>query len=90
MTDLAEALPKFCDRRIYPEGFHDMTPPAQTQTKAPKQKRRDCLNVTVKVQIPITDRASMDAAYEARDGAGAAESWPADSVIAVTSCLGKM
>lgn len=86
-VDLAEAQPSFL-RRTPTKDSTAMTTPAPA--KAPKTKRKDCLNVTIKVQIPVTDRASLDAAYEASDDAKAESSWPAGSVIAVTNVLGKV
>lgn len=95
--DLAEAQPSFLRRtptKDSPMPVPSPTiPPAQAQTpaaKSPKQKRHDALMVTIKVSIPVTDRASLDAAYEASDAAKAASAWPAGSVIVGTTSMGKV
>ena len=82
----AMKIPDFL-RKFPPKETHMTTP---TPTKAPKHKRRDCLNVTIKVAIPFSDRASLDAAYVAAESMAAAGNWPEGSAITQTASTGKL
>lgn len=66
------------------------TPPQAE--KATKTKRKDCLQVTIKVQIPLdmTDSKSLAAAIDASEKAKAAGNWPDGSVIVGANSMGKV
>lgn len=78
-VDLAEAQPSFLRRT--PAKENTAMTPAPTPTKAPKTKRRDAYVATIKVQIPLTDSASLIEAMKAVEDMAKPDAWPDGSEV---------
>lgn len=59
-------------------------------TPAPRQKRNSAYCVVLKVQIPLTDSASLVAAMLAGEGMAGAGNWPEGSVVSLDGQVRKV